>query len=707
MGPNLRKALEDFKYRGFVVGVRQILDVTNLIEAYQKNTTIPTPKLTEDLAVGISALLASSQEEYKQLYNVILTALIDDHKEKQNPTKRLHTTPNSITSTQSAQVTFPTITPIKNRSMTYGRSLGADVSIFIILAFVVYLIPLPTTQNPAIQIYGVGLVYNKMTLPNKDNIEKLILARCPDRPDFKALGMYEVPIIGQNTTTDIDFWPALILSLCCLFLVLVFGLWSWRKYTIKRPKPQKFENTKPYFPIKQPQITQLLTTTEQSLFARHIPKTISSINSTNIDIKKSVDNAIKNPHFAEPIYIPLSFEKDIWIASYAASNANMLIRAFSHELLYWLNHYRIHVTSESFNSLEEVLVNAKLQQKESTIHLFVGGIEALIYSGGLKPNIEEVFVELKKLNIVFIDVSRSAEIEKLCTKHHIIYLYPESVTLWLSTQQVHNKNPSKHLINNWSSILPHLPWGEFYSQNLWATWQNFTDWLTSQRGEPLAQEHILYGFRSLYAPLIDTQAKPQKNILLLKELIQDVHHWKLHQITQTKPEEKEVTAHLNYDFEVFRLRWSQAIQDGFVSYQHFQEFKKWALQPGYENATLSLSPQTSSPLTNQQNQQLNALQKQSHSLNWPKTLSAAWALLLGLFLSSSITTYRALTDIPPAASPLEMIILPGGTFCMGSHKDETEQKRRRNFTSCECVFFCHSQYRNNLWAVQSMAGHNG
>ena len=74
------------------------------------------------------------------------------------------------------------------------------------------------------------------------------------------------------------------------------------------------------------------------------------------------------------------------------------------------------------------------------------------------------------------------------------------------------------------------------------------------------------------------------------------------------------TAYQNYDFELFRLKFIEAQQQGPISSQLYNEWKTWVSI--YSDAAQTLMPHP----------QL----KQLHLAKWPKVLAITWATLVDL-----------------------------------------------------------------------------
>ena len=667
MGHHLEQAIEYLRKHGVVIGTTERQQIKRLITFYKLDENLKKQdhaKSRTGLAQSIASVLATSTTQLELIESTIYEALVSDHKEPQNHQEDvIHET----TTDSSIPIIIPEHKPPKNIKTKQVSPKGRQYIFRFVYACIVLFV-----------VYSYFKIEPIQPKPNKP-LEKQILARCSERPDFAPIGSYTVNIDGspppkQSFNDAFSFVILSLLAIWALLLILALQyLWArLRNITCYRTAK------KVYIPYEPPTPKELLTQAEKIQLIHNITQVPIDFNAQQIDVKKSILKAIKTYDASEPEYHKQKVDRKLTIAVHNPADQNPLVGVFCTELSKLFKQHRIRHSIVKEKYLQSLIKTSCNQIVPEQTIILLGSDRSF---SDLHGNIsKDLFKRIPfKVNIAFVDLSRSLSIAENFKSLPIDYLYAESLAAWLIKEPIKLHNPSKEVVQQWSSafaavnleILSHI---HKYYQYL-----GFFEWLGGKR---LSPEHVLFGFRLMYAPLITQDKSHEKSAY--PELQKDVLQWTQSLIEKSKPKDTKTRSYKI--FEIHHL--SNQIEQRIANNLHIDnELKRLIkLAPNHKIIKKYLGHIDSHLIHDTKiKKRLGSLLK-GHRFLTPKpkmktALCAFVAATLGAAINMGMLQHSSIAPPPPLQAqvqPIQMIQLPPGRFCMGSTRAEFKEAWPKN-----------------------------
>ena len=725
MGNNLQRALDDLSHYGIVIGVDEQMQISQLVKLHRiedNGKEVPT-----QLAKGIAALLATSSALVDFIEPRVLQALIADYQQAQEQIKNLTEVDTEEEEKTETETETEENTKTKEDTKTKGIEWPSiwwrvTASVLILKTRILYIVLL----SFVFAIYVGGLLTTKRAPVEltPDALEKEILKRCPDIPGFGPIGTYTIHIntnepakVDKNlvrytvkngdtlssiakeykilpcsilkfntlpstplapelpnpgTTIYIplagtpeaickknisDILPYLTISFLALLILITYI------YLTSRIPRLSFYSSEEIYKPAEPQLKSLLLTKAEKLQIIYaITQVPTHLDDVKLDIDKSINKAVRSAELIEPEFYKQKIDRYFIIGVHNPIDQSPLVNLLFKELTQLFKQHRVKFSVVRHKNFAKLIEKTSNKPKTAQATLLLGT--------NLSLSAFDKTLILPANPTVFIDLSRRNDVKTRFQGSGITYVYAENLQHWLAQDNIKNINPPQAQIKRWSSALAHLDIDFLQHINKELRYQSFVDSLV--QNEPLPENHELFGFRLLYAPLIKKQQKSNNQILQRKVL-----EWVDKLLENNVPVNRKSTAFQDYQVK----KALNEIQTHTTLGHDIDE----PLSQLIGHAGSKKLRQKFLPRINEENIQNPKLKKQLKAIKHGHSFVSIppltkWGLyglagmtMGGLFTLLQILTLPAPEVILPEPSdipPIEMVQLPAGRFCMGSTRAE-------------------------------------
>ena len=528
-----------------------------------------------------------------------------------------------------------------------------------------------------------------------------ILARCPERPDeVVARGMYRVPVRAARALPPVtDPRPGLALGLgaALVFIALAAII---RRYTRLDDAPPRSEPTPDDRATAAPRPTpppigELFTPQEQGRIAAGAGRWTSEAPSRSIDLRRSVARASASVEPCAPVFKPMRVERSLWIWSHDREH-DALHYAVVAQVAEVLRAHRApmrRLRGRTLTAPDELvdpdhnewvprdLDVLSADAVSAAVMLFTHAGALFQKSGRLRPGTEGALRRFAGWpRFALVDVSRSDDVARWAEEVQVPYLVPEGLPRWLERAHAEDGAPvASHVLSTWKAILRSL------EVELRLTEKIALLEALRRSDDPVAPR--LAGLRPLNAAYVRADAAAEAGAPEDRTVIRQARDWWAAQLNRAADEAQQqdpgwlntVAAHqhslerLLYDLRSRNMTVA-AVDDlmpavvGAVRRAQDPDAVRAAL-PDVDTPSAQASSDRSRAV-------LAALREGRSRLPTPSLAGLALAVVGGIAVGATGQGVRALTDgtVPIQEGPtLEMVVLPGGTFCMGSPEKEVRR----------------------------------
>ncbi|MEM7676205.1 MAG: formylglycine-generating enzyme family protein, partial [Myxococcota bacterium] len=513
--------------------------------------------------------------------------------------------------------------------------------------------------------------------------DEQILERCPDRPDeVVARGRYWVPLTDEQPWSPrLNPYPSLVLAVAsAMGFLWLFAVVRQKTRILGRTRQDKSSIVIP--PPPPSPMPDLFTRHEEERIAAGAGRWLSDQPSKRIDVARSVLRAAQSVEPCDPVFRRKRVERALWVWSdervpepLHQTVVDQLVNILhDHRApMRMLRSRRLDRPEECTDDLRQDLRRQWQPQDLDDLEAEAAGAAVMLIthrealflkSGQPRPAVAEVLERLARWpRAVLVDVSRSEDVARLAERTSMPYACPEDLPRWLeraiSRQQSTAPPPE---IRIWRQAHEAL--------NIDLTVQGRISLL-----QALSKDERFKNQLASVRPLHADQAKERTHAPLPPELTTAARNWWWQQKAQALPAQDHnhprwhLERHL-YDLQT-RVQTEAPIDDVLsdLRTQPFTVSEQDALRaamPWPESTSVQKSSKKSQTV-------ITALHCDRTHL--PMSSQSRWGLfmLAGLCFGAAIMTIEKFRDAakPPIVG-LEMVVIPGGLFCMGSAKEKRE-----------------------------------
>ena len=539
--------------------------------------------------------------------------------------------------------------------------------------------------------------------PRPEVSDEAILARCPERPDeVVAQGMYRVPVTkarieGGPPPSPVDPAPGLVLALMSAALLLV--LWAIVVRSTRLPRSDSDRPPEPpEGPMREGEMPALLSADERRRVAAGAGRWTTAMAGRRIDLQRSVMRAVRTLEPCEPLYHRARRERTVWVWRHTRVR-DPLAYALAAELKAVLDEHRTPRRLLQGNKLmnpsvvvdgrAEPVVFAELADEAQGAAVVLVTHRAALMSkpGHPRDDVCWAWAELARWpRVLVVDVSRSVEVARLTQAFRLDYAVPEGIARWLERRVAQTRPPPKPAgVAVWQAALTHADGPLGLADRL--------DLLAALRRSSGDVARRLADVRGLHAAhlLGEMDGAPLDRSATLQARTWQRRRMQVAFRTRTDSGAADEEAVQTYQSEMlqFDLRTRNIIGSGVDDLvpdvvQYIARYGGEAAE-GVRSAVRALDDAVMEGSSSWSRAVLQSV-AQGRDRTAPPSL-ARWSAVILLGVLAGAATLGALewtlrSDAPELGKAvMEMVVLPGGTFCMGSPKTERERLVPENLRS--------------------------